>query len=175
MPNELELCTISALIGALLGGAVAYTVTHKIDRAALETERAAHASDIARINATTAQQLADAIAKGQAAQGKVATIQQQFDNEVAKHAKDSLNYRAQLLAGTQRVRVHTTGCSASSTGSQGTGTASRNDDTAPSADLSPTVAAGVFAVVDDADHTADKLRALQQYVKELQNDGYISK
>lgn len=174
MPNELELCAVSAVVGALIGGALAYTVTHKIDGAALATERAAHANDIARINATSAQQLADALAKQQVAEGKVYTIQQQYDNEVAQHAKDSLDYRARLLAGTQRVRVHTVGCSSGAEASKGTPAAPSADGSPSYGFLSPQAAAGVVAVADQADAVAAQLRALQQYVTELQHDGFIS-
>lgn len=175
MPNELELCTVAAIVGALLGGVTTYTVTHKIDGAALAREQAAHADDIARINATVAQQLADAIAKGQAAEGKVATLTDQYNQEVAQHAKDSLDYRAKLLDGTHRVRVHITHCGSSGTGSEGTGTASGDDGSAAYADLSPATAASAVAVTDSADAEIIKLRKLQAYVKGLQDDGYISK
>lgn len=175
MPTELELCAVSAVVGALLSGGVTYVITHKIDGAALAHEQVAHANDIARINATAAQQLADAIAKGQAAQGRVSTLQQQFDNEVAQHAKDSLDYRARLLAGTERVRVHVSGCSAAGASGQGTSTAPSANDGAGYQFLSPEAAASVVEVADQADATAAQLRALQQYVKELQDDGYVSK
>lgn len=174
MPNELELCAVSAVIGALIGGAIGYTLTHKIDGAVLAHERAVYADDIARINATSAQQLADALAKQQVAEGKVYTIQQQFDSEVAQHAKDSLDYRARLLAGTQRVRVHVTGCNSGSTASEGAAAAPVADGSPVYAFLSPEAAASAATVADDADATARRLRALQQYVTELQNDGFIS-
>lgn len=175
MPNELELCAVSAVVGALLGGGVAYTIAHKLDGAALAHEKQAHADDIARINATAAKQLADAITKGQATEGRIATLQDQYQQEIAQHAKDNLDYRAKLLAGTQRVRVHVTGCSGASTASQSTGTPGTTDGAASYADLSPAVAAGIYAVADAADNTAAQLRALQAYVTELQADGYISK
>lgn len=176
MPTELELCAVSAVVGALLGGALAYTVAHKLDGAALAHEQQAHAEDIARINATAATQLADALKRQQAAEGKVYTIQQQYDNEVAQHAKDSLDYRAKLLSGTQRVRVKLSGCG-------NTGAASKSTTPAPGVDdgtanqygfLSPEVAANVVGVADQADAVAAQLRALQQYVTELQHDGFIS-
>lgn len=175
MPNELELGAIAAAVGALLGGVCTGIVVHKIDGAVLAHEKAAHADDIARINATAADQLAQAIAKQQAYAGQVQTLQQQYQDEVSQHAKDSLSYRAQLLAGTQRVRVHVTPGSCSGSHGQGTATASGTDDAAPVADLSPAVAAGVYAVVDSADSEAIKLRALQEYVRKLQDAGYISK
>jgi prophage endopeptidase len=174
MSNELELCGVSAVVGALIGGVVGWTVTHKLDGAALAHEQAAHADDIARINATAAQQLANALAKQQAAEGTVNTLQQQYDNEVAQHAKDSLDYRARLLAGTQRVRVHTSGCSGSAASSKGTAPAPGADGSTDYGFLSPQSAASVSDVADEADADAAKLRALQQYVTELQKDGFIS-
>lgn len=175
MPTELELCTVAAVVGALLGGGTTYVVTHKIDGAALAREQAAHANDIARINATAAQQLADALAKGQAAQGQVTTLEQQYQQEVAKHAKDNLDYQRKLLAGTERVRVHVSNCHASESASESAAAAPGGNGTAAIADLSSTTASSAVAVADDADKTASKLATLQAYVKRLQDDGYISK
>lgn len=174
MPTELELCAVSAVVGALLGGIVTFTVTHKIDGATLAHEQAAHASEIARINATAAKQLADAIAKQQATEGKIATLTDQYQQEVANHAKDNLDYRAKLLSGTQRIRVRVNAGSCASTNGEGTGTASGTND-AFTFELPPATAANVVAIADEADDTARKLAALQSYVRELQNDGYISK
>jgi hypothetical protein len=175
MPNELELCTVAAVIGALLGGGVTYVITHKIDGAKLAHVEQVNAQTLAKINATSAQQLADALKRGQAAEGKVATLEQQFDNEVAAHAKDNLDYRAKLLAGTASVRVHVTACHPASAAGKGTAAPGTVDDSAAYAELSPTTAASAFTVVDDADNTALKLVKLQAYITELQDDGYISK
>jgi hypothetical protein len=178
MQNELELCVIAAVVGALLGGAVTGITVHKLDGAKLAQVQKANAETLDRINATAAQQLAAALAKGQAAEGKVATIQQQYDQEIAQHAKDNLDYRAKLLSGANviRVRVNPTSCGAS-TGSKGASSAAGTDDAATYADLSPAVAASVFTVTDGtngADDVATRLRKLQAYVMELQQDGYIS-
>ena len=193
MPNELELCVVAAVVGALLGGGVTFVVMHKIDGAALAHEQAAHADDIARINATAAQQLAKALAHAQVAEGQVVTLTQQYDTEIAKHASDNLAYRAQLLAGTSSVRVHVAGCNGSRTGSNSAAPAPGVDGAAPGsnvssahvasanavdgavATLAPATAASVFTVVDDADDTASRLRALQAYVRTMQDDGYINK
>jgi prophage endopeptidase len=172
MPNELELASIAAIVGALLGGAVTGVIVHKFDGVQLAEVKQAHSDELAKINATAAQQLADAIAKGQVAQGKVQTLQQQYETEIASHAKDVLSYRAQLLAGTQRVRVHVASCHPGAT-SKGAGTPGGTDEAPAVAELSPAVAAGIYAVADDADALAIQLRNLQQYVKGLQDDGYI--
>jgi hypothetical protein len=175
MPTELELCVVSAIVGALLGGGVTYTVAHKIDGAALAHEQAAHASDIARINATAAQQLVEALAKGQVAEGQVATIQQQYETEVAQHAKDNLDYQRKLIAGTERVRVHVTGCSVTGTASESTPAAPGANDAPAVAELSPSTAASVVAIADDADATAARLAALQDYIRKMQDAGYINR
>lgn len=174
MPNELELCAVSAVVGAIIGGAIGWTVTHKLDGAALAHEQKAHADDIARINATAAQQLATALAHQQAAEGAVYTLQQQYDNEVAQHAKDSLDYRAKLLAGTERVRVHVSGCGDARASGKGAAPAPGSDGAASYGFLSPEAAASANDVTDEADANTAKLRALQQYVTELQNNGFIS-
>lgn len=174
MPNELELCVVAAVVGALLGGAVTGIVVHKLDGAALAHEQKAHADDIARINATAAQQLATALAHQQAAEGTVYTLQQQYDNEVAQHAKDSLDYRAKLLASTERVRVHVSGCSVGTPSGQSAAPAPGADGSASYGFLSAETAANVAGLADEADANTAKLRALQQYVTELQNNGFIS-
>lgn len=174
MPNELELCAVSAVVGLAIGVTVGWAATHKLDGAELVHEQKAHADDIARINATAAQQLANALANQQAAEGKVYTIQQQYENEVAQHAKDSLDYRAKLLAGTERVRVHLSGCSSGAASGQGTSPAPSADGSAGYGFLSPEAAASANDVTDEADANTAKLRALQQYVTELQNNGFIS-
>jgi len=174
MPNELELCSVAAIVGALIGGGVSFAITHKIDGAALAHEQKAHADDIARINATAAQQLATALEHQQAAEGAVYTLQQQYDNEVAQHAKDSLDYRAKLLAGTERVRVHVSGCSIGAASGKSAAAAPGADGSTSYGFLSPETAANVAGLADEADANTAKLRALQQYVTELQNNGFIS-
>lgn len=177
MPNELELCTVAAVIGALLGGGVAYVITHKLDGAHLAQVQKANADTLARINATAAAQLADALKRGQAAEGQVATLEQQYNDEVAQHAKDNLDYRAKLLAGTAtvRVRIKPAACSGASAAGQSATPATGIDDAAAYADLSPATAASAVAVTDSADNVASQLRGLQAYVKELQDAGYITK
>jgi hypothetical protein len=175
MPTELELCVVSAVIGVLVSGITTATVVHKIDGAALAREQKAHADDIERINATAAQQLADALAKRQVVEGQVTTLQQQYQTEIAQHAKDNLDYQRKLLAGTERVRVHVAGCSIPGTASQGAIATPGTNDTPAVAELSPSTAASAVAVADDADATAARLVALQDYVRKMQDAGYINK
>lgn len=169
---------ITGLSAGLLGMAISGGAVHTLDAnhygAKLNAEKAAHATDLAKINAEAAQQLSAALAKQQAAEGRVATVEQQFNDEVSKHASDSLAYRAKLSAGTQRVRVRVSSCGAV-TGGQGTATAGGIDAAATYADLDAKVATSVFKVAADDQVEIDKLSALQAYVRSLQDAGYIGK
>lgn len=165
---------IVGLVAALLGAAISGGATHKIDGTALAREQASHQADLAKINAASAKALSDALAKQQVAEGKVSDIETQYNTEVSNHAKDSLDYRAQLASGAQRMRVHVTGCSVAPA-SQSTTAAGSADDAATFADLDPTVASGVVQVAADDQAEIDKLAALQAYVKALQDQGFISK
>lgn len=169
---------ITGLGAALLGIAIGAGGTHALDSnhygAQLATERAAHAADIAKVNAEAAQQLAVALSKQQAAEGRVATIEQQFNTEVANHAKDNLAYQSRLASGAERMRVRVTSCVSGTTDSKSTSTAGSADGNAAYADLDPTVAAGVVQVATDDQREIDKLRALQAYVAALQQQGFIA-
>jgi predicted enzyme involved in methoxymalonyl-ACP biosynthesis len=164
----------SGLLGIAIGAGTGYKLTASHYSAALATEKAAHASDLERVNAEAAQQLATALSKQQAAEGRVATVEQQFNTEVSKHAKDNLAYQSQLASGAQRLRVRVTSCVPSATAGKGTAAASGNDGTAAVADLDPTVATGVVQVAADDQHEIDKLKALQAYVAALQEQGFIA-
>jgi prophage endopeptidase len=166
------------LIGFALGGGL----LHELDGTALAREQAAHAKDnkanadtLAAINSASATQLADALTKQQAAEGKVSELETNFQNEVNAHASDSLKYRADLASGAQRVRVHVASCDSGAAASQSTAAASSTNAASATADLSPATASVVVAVADSADETAMRLAALQSYVKTLQEQGYIGK
>jgi prophage endopeptidase len=169
---------ITGLGAALLGIAIGAGGTHALDAnhygAQLATERAAHAADIAKVNAEAAQQLAVALSKQQAAEGRVATIEQQFNTEVANHAKDNLAYQSRLASGADRLRVRVTSCVPGTADSKSTATAGGADGSAAYADLDPTVAAGAVQVATDDQREIDKLRALQAYVAALQQQGFIA-
>jgi prophage endopeptidase len=172
---------ITGIGAGLLGIAIGFGATHVYDGRALATEQAAHAKDnaahateIAQINADSAKALSAALAKQQAAEGQVAAIETKFTDEVNAHAKDSLDFRAQLIAGTQRVRVHVTGCAVSAP-SESAAAAGSADAAAAYADLDGTTASSVFKVAADDQAEIDKLTALQAYVKALQDEGYIGK
>lgn len=165
---------VTGLAAALLGAALAGGTVHRLDGAALAREQASHQADLAKINAASAKALSDALAKQQVAEGKVSDIEAQYNTEVANHASDSLKYRADLISGSQRLRVHITGCSVAAAG-QGPAASVSADDSATYADLDPTVASGVIQVAADDQAEIDKLAALQAYVKTLQDEGYIGK
>lgn len=170
---------ITGVAAALLGIAIGAGGTHALDAnhygAQLATEKAAHAADIAKVNAEAAQQLAAALAKQQATEGRVQTVEQQFNAEVANHAKDSLAYQSQLASGAQRLRVRVTGCVPGTASDKGTTAAGSADGSATVADLDPTVATGVVQVAADDQREIDKLKALQAYVAALQDQGFIAK
>lgn len=173
---------ITGLAAALLGAVLGAGTTHKLDGVALAHEQAAHAKDnaahateIADINADSAKALSAALAKQQAAEGRVASIETQYNTEVANHAKDSLDYRAQLIAGTQRVRVRVASCSPIDPSGESATAAGSADGAATFGYLDGQTASSVFKVAADDQTEIDKLTALQAYVKALQDQGYIGK
>lgn len=165
---------VTGLAAALLGAALAGGTVHRLDGAALAREQASHQADLAKISAASAKALSDALAKQQIAEGKVSDIETQYNTEVSNHAKDSLNYRAQLATGAQRLRVRVTHCVTSAAG-QGAAAAGSTDDSASYADLNGQTASGVIQVAADDQAEIDKLAALQAYVKALQDQGFIGK
>ncbi|WP_213763511.1 lysis system i-spanin subunit Rz [Caballeronia sp. dw_19] len=173
---------ITGIAAALLGAAIGAGTVHKLDGVALAQERGAHAKDnathaneIAQINADSAKALSAALAKQQAAEGQVASIETQFNTEVANHAKDSLDYRAQLIAGTQRVRVRVASCGPATAGSESAATTGSADAATSVGYLDGQTASSVFKVAADDQAEIDKLSALQAYVKSLQDQGFIGK
>ncbi|MFM0432375.1 lysis system i-spanin subunit Rz [Paraburkholderia aspalathi] len=170
------------LLAAALGAGGAWAIKANIDGAILAHEQTAHANDnkkhadeIALINAKSAKDFADALAKQQAAEGKVASVETQFNQEVAAHASDSLNYRAQLITGTQRLRVRVASCGPVSPTGESAASASGADGAATFADLYGPTASGAFKVAADDQHEIDKLAGLQDYVRKMQDLGYIGK
>lgn len=173
---------ITGIAAALLGAALGFGGTHVYDGRTLAAEQAAHAKDnaahateIAQINADSAKALSAALAKQQAAEGRVAAIETKFTDEVNAHAKDSLDYRAQLLAGTQRVRVHVAACGPVAPAGESAATAGSADGTTSWGYLDNETAASVFKVAADDQVQIDKLTALQAYVKALQDQGFIGR
>lgn len=117
--------------------------------------------------------LSAALANQQAAEGKVAAIDQQFNDEVSKHANDVLAYRAQLASGAERLSVHVAACVPAA--DEGTSAAGAADGAAAHADLAGPAADGVAGVAGDDQREIDKLNALQDYVRAMQDRGYIER
>jgi hypothetical protein len=165
---------ITGLAAGAVGAALGFGTAHTIDGRTLAREQAAHQALIAQINAESAKALSAALAKQQAAESDISAIQKKFNDEVSQHAKDALDYRAQLASGAQRMRVHVTGCASSDSG-QGAAPTSSADGSATLGYLAPTVASGLVTVAADDQAEIDKLVALQAYVRTLQEQGYVSK
>jgi hypothetical protein len=114
-----------------------------------------------------------ALDKQQATEAKVATIDQQFNDEVSKHANDVLAYRAQLATGAERLSVHVAACVPAA--DEGTSAAGGVDDGPATANLAPAAADGVAEVAGDDQREIDKLRGLEAYVRAMQDQGYIER
>lgn len=166
---------ISAVGGIVVGALLGTGIVHTIDSKALSTEQAAHAADkaqyaadIGATKAEAAKAASDALAKQTAMQQQADQLNDQLTKEQAQHEADNRKLRADLAAGTQRVRVAVRNCTAVS-GAGGGGSADNpqpaggRDDTAASADLDPAVAERVFGVAADDDREIDKLRKLQAW------------
>jgi hypothetical protein len=165
---------ITGLAAGAVGAALGFGTAHTIDGRTLAREQAAHQALIAQINAESTKALSAALANQQAAEGKVAAVEHEFNQEVTKHAEDSLNYRARLSAGTDRVRVRIASCSATAPGESAPATSS-TDGAATFGYLAPTVASGLVTVAADDQAEIDKLAALQAYVRAMQEQGFIGK
>jgi prophage endopeptidase len=173
---------MTGIAAGILGIAIGFGGTHVYDGRTLAVEKtgraadnAKYASTIADINAVSAKALSAALAKQQAAEGKVASIETQYNTEVANHAKDALDYRAQLIVGTQRVRVRVASCGPATAGSESAASTGSADGAATFGYLDGQTASSVFKVAADDQTEIDKLSALQAYVKALQDQGYIGK
>jgi hypothetical protein len=164
---------ITGLAAGAVGVALGFGTAHTIDGRTLAREQAAHQQMVAQINAESAKALSAALAKQQAAESDIAAIQQKFTDEVSKHAQDSLDFRARLSAGTDRVRVRIAGCSASVPG-ESAASASSSDGPAAYGDIYGPTASGIFKVAADDQAEIDKLSGLQAYVRALQEQGFIA-
>ncbi|KAG0162409.1 hypothetical protein DFQ30_002099 [Apophysomyces sp. BC1015] len=106
-----------------------------------------------------------ALATSQAAAKKIEALDAQLTEERQVHEADSHHYRAALAAGTERLRVAVTNCSAGRDDVSSVTRATRvGDGGAAYADLDRAVAERVFAVATDDQQQIDKLRALQGYM-----------
>jgi hypothetical protein len=138
----------------------------------LGAEQKAHAADVAKyekqigaMNAAAALADEKALADHRAQEGRIATLDDQLTKEKQAHENDARTYAAALAAGTQRLRVAVTHCSARRDDVPAASPAASVDDGTPAyADLDPAVAGRVFRVADDDQQQIDKLRGLQAYV-----------
>ncbi|MDR5771014.1 MULTISPECIES: lysis system i-spanin subunit Rz [unclassified Caballeronia] len=171
----LTACAVGVAIG---GGAV-----HVFDNSQLATEQAAHARDneanvrkLATLSEHAAKEASVAIAAHNAAAARIAALDQQFHREKTSHEADNAKNRTAIAHGTRRLRIaitkKTSGVNAPGTGTTAGG---MGDGARRYAELSPTVGAALFAIVDDADGDA-RMRAtyLQHYVLMLQRRGLIT-
>jgi hypothetical protein len=165
---------LTGIAAGAVGLALGFGTAHTIDGQALAREQAANAAFIAKINAASAKALSSSLAKQQAAESDVSAIEQKFNDEVSKHASDSLDYRARLAAGTDRVRVRVTGCSPASA-SEGASSAGSADDSAAYGYIYGPTASGIFQVAADDQTEIDKLTALQTYVRAMQEQGFVGR
>lgn len=165
---------ITGLAAGAVGAVLGFGTAHTIDGRTLAREQAAHQALIAQINAESAKALSAALAKQQAAESDISAIQKKFDDEVSQHAKDSLDYRARLSAGTDRVRVRIASCSPAAPGESPASAVSADGATAYGDIYGPT-ASGIFQVAADDQAEIDKLTALQAYVRAMQKQGFVGK
>lgn len=165
---------ITGIAAGAVGLALGFGTAHTIDGRTLAREQAAHQAMVAQINAESAKALSAALANQQAAEGKIAAVEQEFQNEVSKHASDSLDYRARLSAGTDRVRVRIAGCSTAAAGESAASAVSA-DGPAAYGDIYGPTASSIFKVAADDQAEIDKLAALQAYVRAMQEQGFVGR
>lgn len=163
---------ITGIAAGVVGIAIGFGTAHTIGAAQLSAEKAAHQSDLAKINAASAKAMADALAKQQTAEARVGVVEKQFNDEVTKHAQDSLSYQSKLTAGTERVRVRVTSCVTPASG-QGASPAGGAASSPAYGDIYGPTAIGIFQVAADDQVEIDKLVALQAYIKTLQEQGFV--
>ncbi|MDR5775587.1 MULTISPECIES: lysis system i-spanin subunit Rz [unclassified Caballeronia] len=172
---------IICVVGVAVGGAA----VHVFDRSQLAKEQAAHARDneanvrnIATLSERAAKAASDAIAAHNTAAARIAALDEQFHRERISHEADNAKNRAAIADGTRRLRIAI--ADAGSTDHSGAANPSSaaggmGDGASRYAELSPTVGAALFEIVDDADGDARmKATYLQHYVLMLQRRGLIT-
>lgn len=171
---------IACAVGLAVGcGGMHYTV----DAAQLSAERLAHASDnkksaaeITAVARAGAKKLQDEVAKGQAFQGQIATLDQLYQQERAAHDWDNSKNDTAIASGARRLWLTVASCSApgGSVASQGSTASSVGDGAAGYAELSPATGLALYGITDDADSQASALSYLQSYVAGLQRMGVVT-
>ncbi|SDV50223.1 Bacteriophage Rz lysis protein [Chitinasiproducens palmae] len=163
-------------LGAALGAAGAWWLTSMRASADLATERAAHARDNTRsaeaaaaAAAVATQAASQAVATQSRQAQQLSQLDAQLTKERANHETENARLRADLAAGTRRVRLSATSCAAAAhTGGGGMpdspAAGAVGDDSAASAELDPATAAALAGIVVDGDRAIAQLRYLQAYV-----------
>nr|WP_246794666.1 lysis system i-spanin subunit Rz [Burkholderia perseverans] len=107
-----------------------------------------------------------AVAAHDTAASRAAAVDAKFTKERMGHEADNRRYRAGLVAGTERLRIAVSSCSATSPNgvSATAGTAGVGDGATAVAELDRATAERIFAVAGDDQREIDKLKALQDYV-----------
>jgi prophage endopeptidase len=163
---------IPYLLVALLAASAGAGIDHLAAARTLADEQAVHAKDneqhandmlaISRAALDGEQRAIDA---HNTAQSAIAAADVQITKEKETHEADNRNYRATLAAGTERVHVAVTGCSAASGNNMPrvSSSAGVGDGASAYADLDRAVAERVYRVAGDDQLEIDKLKAMQAY------------
>ncbi|NYH13414.1 lysis system i-spanin subunit Rz [Paraburkholderia bryophila] len=161
------------LIAALLGAALGAKTMHMLGAQQLADEKAAHAvdnerhaNDMLAVSRAALEGEKRAIDAHKQAEVAIAAADAQITNEKEVHENQNRNYVAALAAGTERLRIAVSNCSAAGRDdvSGTTGTASVGDGAAAYADVDRAVAERVFRVAGDDDNEISKVKVLQAYV-----------
>lgn len=159
----------AGVLGIAIGAGGAYTYENRellAEQAAHAKDNERHASDLNAISKAALDAEQRAIDAHNKAEAAISAADAQITKEKDAHETDNRNYRAALAAGTERVRVAVTNCSAAG-GDDATGTpgaAGVGNGAATYADLDRAVAERVFRVAGDDDNEISKVKALQAYV-----------
>jgi hypothetical protein len=165
---------IALALGVMLGdwarGLVADRALNA-EKLAHQRDNATNAATIGKMSAAAEQADEQAMTAHRVAEGKIATLDAQLTQERQEHEADSRKYTAALAAGTRRLRIAVTSCSASRDDVPATAPATRVDPGAPTyADIDPATASRVFGVADDDQRQIDKLKGLQQWACAVRPD-----
>lgn len=159
------------LIAFVIGMGLGVFARGTEDAKLLGIEKLAHAQDLQKVAAAAALADEKALTDQHAQEGQIATLDAQFTKEKQAHEADTRTYAAALAAGTQRMRIAVTGCTARGHDvSAAPGAASVDDGPAAVADIAPATASGLVTYAGDDQRELDKLKALQAYVCSIRAD-----
>jgi len=175
---------LTGIVAALTGIAIGASGMHyTFDAARLSAEEVQHAHDN-EANAGKLKAVSDAaleaqnkaIAAGREAAGKIASLDQKYQQEKADHEADNRKNNAAIADGSRRLRVAVSRYTASGShpASAGAAASSVGDAAAGYADLSPAFGLALYAIADDADAERGKVAYLQSYIQTLEEQGLIA-